>query len=866
MNKKYIYFFGELGIEAKRILGGKGAGLSELKKIGIPVPNGFTISAEICDYYYKNNKQYPKDFKEEVLNAMKRLEELSRKKFGEDLLVSVRSGAEISMPGMMDTILNLGLNDKNVKLLAKKTNNERFAYDSYRRLIQMFGDVVLNLDGFEEELEKLKKERKVKYDSELSAEDLKELIKRYKEIYKKHKKEFPQDPYKQLFLAIDAVFNSWNNERAKTYRKINNITGLLGTAVNIVEMVFGNMGEDSGTGVLFTRDPNTGENKLFGEFLSNAQGEDIVAGIRTPQKLEELKKVMPNVYDQLEQIKEKAEKHFKDMLDIEFTVENGKLYILQVRSGKRSAKAAIKIALDLVKEKIITKKEAILRIKVEDIEQLLHKQLNPKENDKLIGVGLAASPGGAVGKIVIDSNKATKDSILVRTETSAEDIKGMAIAQGFLTARGGLTSHAAVVARGMGKPCVVGCENLIVNEKEGIVEFKINKERIILKEGDEISIDGTTGKIYLGKVELIESSLMDELKEFLKWCDEFKKLKVKANAETSKDVLQSLEFGAEGIGLARTEHMFFNEDRIMSVRKMIFSETVEERKNALKELLPMQRNDFIEILKLMKDKPVTIRLLDPPLHEFLPKTKEAILQTSAILKISEEEVMKKIQDLEEANPMLGHRGCRLAITYPEIYGMQVQAIIEAGIFVKKNLKIEPNIQIMIPIIADAKELEIIKAYILNIINRMFEDFNVKLNIKIGTMIELPRAALMADEIAHVAEFFSFGTNDLTQTTLGISRDDAGKFLNDYINKEIYPEDPFKTLDIGVKKLIKLAIENGKKANKNLEIGICGEHGGDPKSIEFCHEIGMDYVSCSPFRIPIAKLVAAKKAILEKKVK
>ncbi|MEM4499825.1 MAG: pyruvate, phosphate dikinase [Candidatus Woesearchaeota archaeon] len=862
MSNKYIYFFGELGIESKRILGGKGAGLSELKKIGVPIPNGFTISAEICDYYYKHNQTYPKDFKTAVMESMKKLEQLSGKKFGEDLFVSVRSGAEVSMPGMMDTILNLGLNDRNVKILAKKTNNERFAYDAYRRLLQMFGDVVLGIEGFEEELEKLKSEKGVKYDKDLSIEDLKILIERYKELYKKFRKEFPQNPYKQLFMAIDAVFKSWNNERAKTYRKINNITGLLGTAVNIVEMVFGNMGEDSGTGVLFTRNPNTGENKIFGEFLTNAQGEDIVAGIRTPVDIEELRKLMPEIYSQLEDIKRKCERHFKDMLDIEFTIEKRKLFILQVRSGKRTALAAVKIALDLVKEKIINKKEAILRIKPQEIEQLLHKQLKVSSESKLIGGGLAASPGGAVGKVVLKSEKADEESILVRTETSAEDIRGMAVAKGFLTARGGLTSHAAVVARGMGKPAVVGCENLTIYEDKGIIEFKINNSVVIVREGEYISIDGSTGCIYLGKEELVEPSTNEDLKTFLKWCDEVKRLKVKANAETPTDVAKALEFGAEGIGLARTEHMFFNENRILSVRKMIFSNSIEERRSALKELLPMQRNDFIEILKLMKDKPVTIRLLDPPLHEFLPKTEEGIAETAKTLEISKEAVLKKISELHEDNPMLGHRGCRLAITYPEIYGMQTQAIVEAAIFVKRNLNIEPKIQIMIPIVSDAKELKIIKEYILNIIHRMCSDYKIKLNISIGTMIELPRAAIMAKEIAKEAEFFSFGTNDLTQTTLGISRDDANKFMQEYLAKAIFQEDPFKTLDIAVKKLIEITIREGKEGNPDLEIGICGEHGGDPKSIEFCHSIGMDYVSCSPYKIPIAKLVAAQCAVKE----
>ncbi len=866
---RYIYFFGELGIEHKDILGGKGAGLSEMKKIGLPIPNGFTITAEMCKYYYDHGKKFPKDFKKKVMDAMHKLEKLSKKTFGKDLLVSVRSGAAISMPGMMDTILNLGLNDNSVKELAKNTKNSTFAHDAYRRLIQMFGNVVFGIphDEFEKVLQSVKKKSKKKYDYELNVKELQEVIKKYKSIYKKHKKEFPQDPWKQLFLAIQAVFKSWNNERAIVYRRINNIKGLLGTAVNIVEMVFGNMGDDSGTGVAFTRDPNTGENKLYGEFLFNAQGEDVVAGIRTPEPIDALKNELPHVYKQLLDVKKKLEKHFKDMQDIEFTVEKGKLFILQTRNGKRTARAAVKIAVDMVKEKLITKKDAILRITPEQIENLLHPQLQPGKENKHIATGLPASPGGAVGKIVFDPDKAEElakkeDVILVRPETSAEDIKGMAAAKGILTATGGMTSHAAVVARGMGKPCVVGCDALQIDESKGIVKIELKDETITLKEGDVISIDGSTGKVYLGKAKLVEPELGDDFKTLMKWCDEIKVLGVKANAETPQDIKKALEFGAEGIGLARTEHMFFGE-RIMAMRKVIFAKDLEERRKALKELLPMQRADFIEFFMLMKNKPVTIRLLDPPLHEFLPKTDLAIRQTAKTLGISEAKVREKIEELHEQNPMLGHRGVRLAITYPEIYGMQVQAIVEAAFYVMKEHKIKPKVQIMIPLVGNYKELEIIKKYLEGIIARMEHDYKMKLDYKIGTMIEVPRAALTADEIAKHAEFFSFGTNDLTQMTLGFSRDDVAKFLHMYIDNEIYAEDPFKTLDYGVKKLVFIAKDLARKLNPKLELGICGEHGGDPKTIEFCHRVGLDYVSCSPFRIPVAKIAAARAALMYK---
>ncbi len=855
----WVYFFGELGKESKDLLGGKGAGLSEMKKIGIPVPNGFTITTEVCSYYNKNN-EFPKGLKKEVNDAMKRLEKETGKTFGKDLFVSVRSGAAISMPGMMDTVLNLGLNDKNVKVLAKNANNERFALDSYRRFIQMFGNVVLGIEHekFEKILKEVKKKNNRVNDYELSEDELKEIIEKYKKVVKKEKKiDFPQDPEKQLWLAIKAVFDSWNNERAKVYRQINNIKGLKGTAVNIVEMVFGNFGDDSGTGVAFTRNPNTGENEIYGEYLVNAQGEDVVAGIRTPMPISELKTRNKKVYDQLLNIKDKLEKNFKDMQDIEFTVERGKLFLLQTRNGKRSARAAIKIAVDLVKEKKITKEDAIRMVKPEQIENVLHPTVDPSSKNEVIAKGLAASPGAAIGKVVFSPEKAYElkkngeKVILVREETSAEDVKGMHSAEGILTATGGMTSHAAVVARGMGKPCIVGCGEIeIKGDSFSVGEIKVN-------EGDVITLNGNTGEVLLGEAKLQQPKLFKEFETLMKWCDSVRRLKVKANAETETDAKKAVELGAEGIGLARTEHMFFNGERIKSVRKMILAKTLDERKSALKELLPMQKEDFYKLIKVMGKRPITIRLLDPPLHEFMPKDEKSIEETARDMGITAEKVKEKIQELKEQNPMLGWRGCRLAITYPEIYGMQVQAITEA-VFKAQRDGLKPNIQIMIPLVGKAEELKIIKEYLEDIIERMERDYKQKFNHKIGTMIEVPRAALTADEIAKYAEFFSFGTNDLTQMTLGFSRDDAGKFIPYYLDKEIYSQDPFKSVDQdGVGKLMKMATEAGRETRRNLEVGICGEQGGDPETIEFCEKIGLDYVSCSPYRIPVARLAAAK---------
>ena len=880
--KKYVYFFAngkaEGNAKMKDILGGKGAGLAEMTNLGIPVPPGFTISAEVCKYYYDHGRTYPEGLKEQVEEAMHRLEEVSGKKFGDPenpLLVSVRSGAAISMPGMMDTVLNLGLNDETVKGLAKLTNNERFAYDAYRRFLQMFGDIVMGIDRkkFESELEKMKEEKGVKLDTELDAEDLKKLVERFKEIYKEEGKEFPQDPWDQLWKAIDAVFGSWMNERAVTYRKIHGIKEdeLLGTAVNVVMMVFGNMGEDSGTGVAFTRDPNTGEKKPYGEFLPNAQGEDVVAGIRTPLKLEELKNRLPEVYDQLMDVMEKLEKHYRDMQDIEFTVERKKLYLLQTRSGKRTARAAIKIAVDMVKEGLITKEEAILRVEPKHVETVLHPTFDPAEKAKakVIAKGLPASPGAATGKAVFHAKTAEEWAkngekvILVRPETSPEDVGGMAAAQGILTSRGGMTSHAAVVARGMGKPAVVGAEEITVDDEKK--EMRVGD--VVVKEGDWISIDGSTGEVLLGKVKTIEQQgLSGELAELLSWADEFRRLGVRANADIPRDARIARQFGAEGIGLCRTEHMFFEKDRIPKMRKMIVARTKEEREKALEELLPLQKEDFKGLFREMKGYPVTIRLLDPPLHEFLPQEDEQIEQVAKDLGISAQELKEVVEALKEFNPMLGHRGCRLAITYPEIAVMQTKAIIGAAIELKKEEGIEVEPEIMIPLVGHVNEIKYLKEIIKKVADEMIEKAGVDLKYKIGTMIEVPRAAVTADQIAQEAEFFSFGTNDLTQMTFAFSRDDIGKFLPEYLDKKILEFDPFKTIDRdGVGALVRMASEKGKAARPDLKVGVCGEHGGDPASIEFFNTIPqLDYVSCSPFRVPVARLAAAQAEIKQKK--
>jgi len=875
---KFVYFFGNGFAEGngsmKDILGGKGAGLAEMALAKIPVPPGFTISAEVCDYYYKNNKTYPPNLKEEVEQNLKRLEEATGKKFGDKnnpLLVSVRSGAKISMPGMMDTILNLGLNDETVIGLAKSTNNERFALDSYRRFIQMFGDVAVGIDKelFEDKIKEIKKKENVKFDHEISIEGLKWLIKEYKKIYDLAGKSFPQDPFKQLWIAIDAVFNSWMNKRAIDYRRINKIkdSDLLGTAVSVVSMVFGNMGDDSGTGVAFTRDPSTGEKKRYGEFLVNAQGEDVVAGIRNPYPLEQLKQISQEAYDELLKIFDILEAHYKDMQDVEFTVERKKLYMLQTRSAKRTAKAAVKVAKDMVEEGLITKEEAISRISTDQIDQLLHPSFDEKakKSAKLIAKGLGASPGAASGKVVFNAQKAeeigqSEPVILVRHETSAEDVAGMAASAGILTAQGGRTSHAAVVARGMGKSAVVGCEEISIDYKN--LQFSANGT--VVKELDTISIDGSTGEVFLGEVKTIKPSGLDkDLSQILQWADEVSRMYVRANADTPQDAKVALEFGAKGIGLCRTEHMFFAPDRINTVREMIVSKDTQTRQKALDKLMPMQKEDFKALFRTMKGLEVTIRLIDPPLHEFLPQTDSAIEEVARNLNISVAELKDTIKNLHEFNPMLGHRGCRLTITYPEIAIMQTKAIILAALELKQE-GIECIPEIMIPLVGIDEEIKYLKNIIKQTADELIHQKNTSLTYLVGTMIEIPRACTVADEIAKEADFFSFGTNDLTQMTFGFSRDDAGRFLFDYLAKGILKEDPFKTIDTkGVGTLMKMAVEKGKIANKNLRLGICGEHGGDPESIEFVHSIGLDYVSCSPYRVPVARLACAQATINKK---
>jgi len=881
--KKYIYSFANGKAEGdktmKFILGGKGANLAEMTSLNIPVPAGFTISTEVCKYYYDNKKKYPEDLQKQIDKALETLEKNTGKKFGDPknpLLVSVRSGAAASMPGMMDTILNLGLNEKVLAGMVEKSNNARFAWDSYRRFIQMYCNVVENLEHekFEHVINSVKAKKGIKEDTAMSAEDWQDVVAGYKKIYKIEKgHDFPSDPKEQLMGSINAVFGSWNNPRANIYRQLNKIdeTKIFGTAVNVQAMVFGNMGDDCGTGVAFTRNPSTGENKAYGEYLMNAQGEDVVAGIRTPKHLEALKEDNEKAYKQLIAIFNKLEKHYKDMQDVEFTIENGTLFILQTRNGKRTAPAAVRIAVDLVKEKMIDEKEAIQRVGAESLDQLLHPTLDTKEtkNFKVIAKGLPASPGAAYGQVVFRADTAVdwvengKKVILVRAETSPEDIAGMNAASGILTARGGMTSHAAVVARGMGKCCVSGCEGISVDEQHK--EFRIietaDAKAMAVKEGDLITLDGSSGEVFLGQVPTMEPTLSGDFGTLMKWANKYRKLGVRTNADTPKDAKVAREFGAEGIGLCRTEHMFFEEDRIFAVRQMIVSETLEQREEALAKIFPMQKNDFKQLFEIMKGLPVKIRLLDPPLHEFLPREDKDIKALAKEMEITEEALREKIEALHEFNPMMGHRGCRLGITFPEIFQMQVKAIIAAACELKKEKKMTIVPEIMIPLVGEVQELIWLKEKLIPVIEETMKKAGEKIKYEIGTMIEIPRAALVADEIAAEAEFFSFGTNDLTQMTYGFSRDDAGKFIKEYIKQKILREDPFKSVDqIGVGKLMKMSVELGRKVNKHLNVGICGEQGGDPDTVKFCHRIGLNYVSCSPYRVPIAILAAAQAAV------
>ena len=868
----------------KNILGGKGANLSEMGRMGLPVPPGFTISTNVCDLFYKNKKKLNSKIINQIKSELKVIEKGVKKKFGDlknPLLLSVRSGARVSMPGMMDTILNLGLNDETVIALSKKTSNGRFAKDSYRRFIQMYGNVVMGVEGhyFEELIENYKLTKGVLLDTELDESDWDGLINDFKRVVKeKTQKNFPQNVHEQLFGAISAVFLSWESNRAKIYRKLNQIPSEWGTAVNVQSMVFGNMGNDCATGVVFTRNPSNGANDIYGEYLINAQGEDVVAGTRTPQyitrkarkeanvKDPSMEESMPKVYKELEKILMKLENHYKDMQDVEFTVENNKLWILQTRSGKRTSKSAVKIAVDMVKEKLISKKEAILRIDPSSLDTLLHPTLDEKSEINVIANGLPASPGAASGKVVFSSEEAERlndmmqDTILVRVETSPEDIQGMHAAKGILTARGGMTSHAAVVARGMGRPCVSGSSEIDINYESKI--FKTSEQEI--KEGDIITIDGSTGRIILGEVPTVKPEISGDFSKLMSWADSIRKLKVRTNSETPVDTKTARDFGAEGIGLCRTEHMFFDEERILSVREMILSKTKEDRARALTKLLPHQKKDFVEIFKIMSGLPVTVRLLDPPLHEFLPHSEKEILEVANVVGVDLKEVKSRISELHEQNPMLGHRGCRLGISYPEIYEMQCRAIFEALVELKKSKIKSAFPEIMIPLVSTEAEIKIMKDLVIRVAKTVQEENKVKINFLVGTMIELPRAAIKAKDIAKHAEFFSFGTNDLTQTTFGISRDDSGKFLNDYIDNKIFDIDPFVSIDEGVEDLIEIAVLKGKKQNKNIKLGICGEHGGDPKSIAFCSRVGLNYVSCSPYRVPIARLAAAQAEINKNK--
>lgn len=875
MIKKFVYDFEEGSKEMKTLLGGKGANLAEMKKIGLPVPDGFTITTEACNAYYDAGKAISSEIVNEIEQHLKHLEEKTRKQLGnpeKPLLVSVRSGAFHSMPGMMDTVLNLGLNDETVMGVSKLTQNHRFALDCYRRFIQMFGDVVLEIPKYEFDkiLESKKREKQIELDTDLDASDLESIISAYKTLVKRQKgMPFPEDPIDQLMMTIVAVFESWNNDRARIYRRLHDIPGDMGTAVNIQSMVFGNMGDTSGTGVAFTRNPSNGEKKVFGEFLMNAQGEDVVAGIRTPRDIEDLKAVMPEVYEEFDLVCQKLELHYQDMQDIEFTIEKGKLYLLQTRTGKRTAFAAVKVAVDLEEEGIIDKEEALLRVSPSQLDQLLHPMFDPKAIAKAVQLasGLPASPGAASGAIYFHSADIVKakaegvKGILVRTETSPEDIEGMVSSEGILTARGGMTSHAAVVARGMGKCCVAGCSAIFVDEENK----KLHVDGKVFNEGDFISLDGITGLVYEGALQTVEVGLTGDFAKLLEWADEVRVLGIRTNADTPHDSATAVSFGAEGIGLCRTEHMFFSDERILSVRKMILSTNLKDRELALKELLPYQREDFIGIFKAMGSRPVTIRLLDPPLHEFLPNKEEDIRGLAKELDLTYDKVKHTIDSLHEFNPMLGHRGCRLAITYPEIYNMQVRAIAEAAIACIENHQVNVMPEIMIPLVGHIKEFEILKKNTQEVIQQVIEEKGVSFDYKIGTMIEVPRAALISDQIAEHAEFFSFGTNDLTQMTLGFSRDDAGKFLNEYVKQGVFEKDPFETIDQeGVGKLVEMSCELGRKTRPNLKVGICGEHGGEPKSIAFCHKMQLDYVSCSPFRVPIARLAAAHAAINEKR--
>jgi pyruvate,orthophosphate dikinase len=870
--KKYVYFFGSGKADGrgdmKDLLGGKGAGLAEMTNLKIPVPAGLTITTEACNEFFRAGKKYPAGMWEQVIEGLKRVEKVMGMRLGDPvnpLLVSVRSGAKFSMPGMMDTVLNLGLNSTTINALIKKTGNERFVYDAYRRLITMFGSIVMGIDRqrFEKALEVTKEKKGVRLDTELSAGDLRELVGEFKLIYKKSTGEdFPVDPLEQVKKAINAVFGSWFGDRAAKYRKLNNIPDDLGTACNIQSMVFGNLGENSGTGVGFTRDPSTGQRRFFAECLINAQGEDVVAGIRTPLRIEELKKRLPRAYAELDVIYKKLEKHYKDMLDIEFTVQEGKLYMLQTRVGKRTAAAALKIAIDMVKEKLIDKKTAVLRIDPQQLDQLLHPTIDPKAQTKIVAKGLPASPGAAVGKVVFTAEDAEEAAgragkvILVRAETSPEDIGGMNAAQGILTARGGMTSHAAVVARGMGKCCVAGCGAININEVQKY--FTVNE--LIVKEGDYITLNGTTGEVILGEAPLVTPELTGDFGIFMKWVDEFRKLGVRTNADTPHDSEVARKFGAEGIGLCRTEHMFFAPERISAVREMILADDTEGRKKALEKLLPMQKSDFIGIFRAMKGLPVTIRLLDPPLHEFLPHTDDELRALATSMEVPVDKLRARNRVLQEFNPMLGHRGCRLGITYPEIYEMQVRAIMEAACELSKQ-KVRVIPEIMIPLVGHVNELKMMRELTIKAAEEVRNNYRTKIVYTVGTMIELPRAAITADEIATQADFYSFGTNDLTQTAFGLSRDDAGRFLPYYVEKGILDADPFVTIDRnGVGLLMKIGVEKGRAVKKNMKMGICGEHGGDPDSVEFCHKIGLNYVSCSPYRVPIARLAAAQAAL------
>ena len=871
---KYVYAFKEGNASMRNLLGGKGANLAEMTNLGLPIPQGFTVTTEACTEYYNCGKKISKEIEEEIFKAIGELEKIQGKKFGDNedpLLVSVRSGARASMPGMMDTILNLGLNDEAVEGFAKKTNNPRFAYDSYRRFIQMYSDVVMevNKSFFEKIIDELKEELGVHYDTELNVDNLKELVKRFKKVYSDHMngEEFPQDAREQLMGAVKAVFRSWDNPRAIVYRRMNDIPGDWGTAVNVQAMVFGNMGDTSGTGVAFTRNPSTGEKGIYGEYLINAQGEDVVAGVRTPQPITKLAEDLPECYEEFIKIATKLENHYKDMQDMEFTIQEGKLYFLQTRNGKRTAQAAINIACDLVDEGMITPEEAILRIDAKSLDQLLHPMFDKDELAKgeVIGSALPASPGAAAGKIYFtaeDAKNAGKGGrgervILVRLETTPEDIEGMVASQGVLTVRGGMTSHAAVVARGMGTCCVSGCGEIKINEEKK--EFTLGN--YTFHEGDYISLDGSTGKIYKGDIKTVPASVTGNFGRIMAWADENRRLKVRTNADNPRDTKKAVELGAEGIGLCRTEHMFFEEDRIPKIRKMILSETVEDREKALNELIPFQKGDFKAMYKVLNGLPMTVRYLDPPLHEFLPTEEEDIIALAKDMNISVEKLKEKISDLHEFNPMMGHRGCRLAVTYPEIAKMQTRALMEAAIEVSEEEGIEIVPEIMIPLVGEEKELKFVKDIVVETAELVKKEKNSDMQYHIGTMIEIPRAALTADAIAKEAEFFSFGTNDLTQMTFGFSRDDAGKFLDSYYQNKIYESDPFAKLDqTGVGQLVEMAVEKGRKTRPNIKLGICGEHGGEPSSIEFCNRIGLDYVSCSPFRVPIARLAAAQAAI------